>query len=78
MDQTGAFYHAEVDGGYLFRGVAWVFGPHPLSFWNGVSDLIATISRLVVEPLRVCLIASTVAYCLDHVQSREPTAATVP
>ncbi len=78
LDQTGAFYHAEVDGGYLFRGVARVFGPHPQSFWNGVSGIISTISRLVVEPLRVCLIASTVAYCLEHVQSREPTPATAP
>jgi hypothetical protein len=78
LDQTGAFYHAEVDSGYLFRFVAWAFGPHPLSFWNGVSDIIATASRLIVEPLRVCLIASTVAYCLEHVQTREPITASAP
>jgi hypothetical protein len=76
LDQTGGFYHAEVDGGYLLRGVAWVLGPHPLTFWNGVADIIATVSRLIVEPLRICLIASTVAYCLEHVQSREPSEAT--
>jgi hypothetical protein len=71
LDQTGAFYHAEVDSGYLFRFTAWVLGPHPLSFWNGVADIIAAASRLIVEPLRICLIASTFAYCLEHVQPRE-------
>lgn len=71
LDQTGAFYHAEVDSGYLFRFVAWVLGPHPLSFWNGVADIIAAASHLIVEPLRICLIASVVAYCLEHVQADE-------
>jgi hypothetical protein len=78
LDQTGSFYHAEVDGGYLFRFVAWVLGPHPLSFWNGVDDIIAAASRLIVDPLRICLIASTIAYCLEHVQARETTTATAP
>jgi hypothetical protein len=38
------------------------------------------ISHIIVEPLRVCLIASTVAYCLEQVQisEPEPTTASAP
>ena len=39
LDMAGAFYHPEVGIGYLFRFTAWLFGPHPLSFWNGFSDI---------------------------------------
>jgi hypothetical protein len=80
LDMAGAFYHPEVGNGYLFRFGTWLFGPHPLSFWQGVVDAIALVSHMIVEPLRVCLIASTVAYCLEQVQADEPqpTTASVP
>ncbi|MGH3676333.1 MAG: hypothetical protein ACRDU5_11460 [Mycobacterium sp.] len=78
LDMAGAFYRPEVEAGYLFRGVAWLFGPHPLSFWNGVADIITLISHLIIEPLRVCLIATTVAYCLEQVRTRESTPASAP
>ena len=68
LDMAGAFYHPEVSIGYLFRFIAWLFGPHPLTFWDGFADTIALVSHIIVEPLRVCLIASTVAYCLEQVQ----------
>ena len=69
LDMAGAFYHPEVSIGYLFRFIAWLLGPHPMSFWDGFSDTIALISHMIVEPLRVCLIASTVAYCLEQVRT---------
>ena len=75
LDMAGAFYHPEVGNGYLFRFIAWLFGPHPLAFWHGFADTISLVSHLIVEPLRVCLIASTVAYCLEQVQSEEATTA---
>jgi hypothetical protein len=80
LDMAGAFYHPEVGDGYLFRFGAWLFGPHPLSFWNGVADPIALVSHIIIEPLRVCVIASTVAYCLEQVQTHEPepTTASAP
>ncbi|RDH75554.1 hypothetical protein DVS77_26020 [Mycolicibacterium moriokaense] len=78
LDMAGAFYHPEVSIGYLFRFIAWLFGPHPLTFWNGFADTIALISHMLVEPLRVCLIASTVAYCLEQVRTDRPTTATAP
>lgn len=76
LDMSGAFYRPEVGIGYLFRFVAWILGPHPLAFWNGFADTIALVSHMVVEPLRVCLIASTVAYCLEQVRADETTEAT--
>ena len=78
LDMAGAFYHPEVSMGYLFRFIAWLFGPHPLTFWNGFADTIALVSHMIVEPLRVCLIASTVAYCLEQAQRHETTTATAP
>ncbi|OBB04780.1 hypothetical protein A5662_11165 [Mycobacteriaceae bacterium 1482268.1] len=78
LDMAGAFYRPEVSVGYLFRFIAWLFGPHPLSFWNGFADTIALVSHMIIEPLRVCLIAATVAYCLEHVRAEETTAAAAP
>jgi len=78
LDMAGAFYHPEVGLGYLFRFIAWILGPHPISFWDGFSDTIALISHMIVEPLRVCLIASTVAYCLEQVRTEQATAASAP
>jgi hypothetical protein len=78
LDMAGAFYHPEVSSGHLFRFVAWLLGPQPISFWNGFADTIALVSHMIVEPLRVCLIASTVAYCLEHVRADEITTASVP
>ncbi len=79
LDMAGAFYRPEVGLGYLFRFTAWLLGPQPLTFWNGFADTIAIVSHMIVEPLRVCLIASTVAYCLEQVRTdTTATAATAP
>lgn len=75
LDMAGALYEPEVGTGNLFRFVAWLFGPHSLAFWNGFADTIALISHIIIEPLRVCLIASTVAYCLEQVRTEQATAA---
>jgi hypothetical protein len=71
LDMAGAFYRPEVTIGYLFRSIAWLFGPHPITFWNGFADTIALFSHVIVEPLRVCLIAATVAYCLEQVGAED-------
>lgn len=78
LDMAGSFYRPEVRIGYLFRGVAWILGPQPLSFWDGVRPTLIFVSHLIIEPLRVCLIASTVAYCLEHVRTQESTAPAAP
>jgi hypothetical protein len=78
LDMSGSFYRAQLGSGYLFRAMAWLLGPHPLAFWDGVSGALALVSHLIVEPLRICLIATTLAYCLEHLTepSPEPTTAT--
>jgi hypothetical protein len=67
LDMSDSYYRAQLGSGYLFRFTAWLLGPHPWPFWSGSIDVIALASHLVVEPLRICLIASTVAFCLEHV-----------
>jgi hypothetical protein len=78
LDMAGSFYRPEIRTGYLLRGVAWLFGPQPLTFWKGVIDTLAEIIHLIMEPLRVCLIASVVGYCLEQMPTREPTAQAAP
>lgn len=78
LDMSGAFYRPEVGNGYLFRFVAWLLGPHPLNFWYGFAETISIASHLIIEPLRICLIASTVAYCLEQLEKEDATTASVP
>ncbi|KRE34433.1 hypothetical protein ASG82_19435 [Mycobacterium sp. Soil538] len=74
LDMSGSFYRAQLGSGHLFRGMAWLLGPHPQTFWDGVYDALTMVSHLIVEPLRICLIAVTLGYCLQ----RLPAAATAP
>lgn len=74
LDMYDSFYRAQLGSGYLFRLTAWLVGPHPYVFWSGTIDAIALASHLIVEPLRLCLIAATVAFCLEHVDRPEGSA----
>ncbi|MGH3638380.1 MAG: hypothetical protein ACRDUX_05040, partial [Mycobacterium sp.] len=74
LDMSDSYYRAQLGSGYLFRFAAWLLGPHPFTFWSGTIDAIALASHLIVEPLRLCLIASTVAFCLEHVSPRNDAA----
>jgi hypothetical protein len=67
LDMTGSFYRAQLGDGYLLRGMARLLGPHPQPFWGGLSQTLSLISHAIVEPLRICLIASTFVYCLEQV-----------
>jgi hypothetical protein len=78
LDMAGSFYRPEMRAGYLFRGAAWLFGPHPEAFWNAVRPTLVFASNLIIEPLRICLIASTVAYCLENVGPKDVRAASAP
>ncbi|GAA2807517.1 hypothetical protein GCM10010533_52130 [Mycolicibacterium pallens] len=76
LDMTGSFYRAQLGDGYLFRGIAWVVGPHPWAFWQGFGNGLSLLSHLIVEPLRICLVASTFVYCVEHIaRDPEPEAA---
>jgi hypothetical protein len=75
LDMAGSFYRAQLGSGYLLRGMAWLLGPHPWSFWDGVLNTFALVSHLIVEPLRICLVAATLAYCLEHPPEEAPARA---
>ena len=80
LDMSGGFFRAQLGDGYLFRAMAWGLGPHPEQFWDGYSDTLSLISHLIIEPLRICLIASTFAYCVQHAiaEDDQQVAVTVP
>jgi hypothetical protein len=77
LDMSGAFYRVQFGDGYLFRGMAWVLGPHSAQFWSAYSTPLSLISHLIIEPLRICLVASTFAYCLQHALNQSPDPAPV-
>lgn len=81
LDMTGSFYRTQLGDGYLFRGMAWVLGPHPQLYWSALTPTLSLVSHLIIEPLRICLVASTFAYCVERAAGRDEAAAepvTVP
>jgi len=76
LDMAGSFYRAQQGSGYLFRGMAWLVGPHPWPFWRGVIDPLELVSHLIIEPLRICLVAATLAYCLERPKPPDDESAT--
>ncbi|HEY7052417.1 MAG TPA: hypothetical protein VH496_09845 [Mycobacterium sp.] len=71
LDMSGSFYRLQSGPGYLFRGMAWLLGPHSIEFWKGYGDALSLLSHMIIEPLRICLVASTFAYCVEHVAKSE-------
>jgi hypothetical protein len=79
LDMAGSFYRAQIGDGYLFRGVALLLGPQPQVFWSNFTGTVSLASHLLIEPLRICLIASTFVYCVERVGRPDPvTASTEP
>ena len=76
LDMAGSFYRAQMGSGYLFRGMAWLLGPHPWPFWLGVIDTMALVSHLIIEPLRICLVTVALAYCLERPEPPDDESAT--
>ncbi|WP_235633119.1 hypothetical protein [Mycolicibacterium fluoranthenivorans] len=72
LDMSGSFFRAQLGSGYLLRGMAWLLGPHDITFWYGTWDLMALVSHSIIEPLRICLIATTLAWCLDRSAAATP------
>jgi hypothetical protein len=77
LDMAGSFYKTQLGDGYLFRGMAWLLGPQPASFWSGVGQPLSLVSHLIVEPLRICLVASTFVFCVEKAQQAMMTEETV-
>lgn len=66
LDMSGSYLRTQIGPGYLFRGMAWLLGPHDISFWAGIDDLLQLISHTIIEPLRICLVATMLAWCLER------------
>ncbi|SDD33731.1 hypothetical protein SAMN04488581_2065 [Mycolicibacterium neoaurum] len=66
LDMAGSFYRAQLGPGYLFRGMAWLIGPHDIGFWFATWDVMALISHSIIEPLRICLVACALAWCVQR------------
>lgn len=66
LDMSGSFFRAQLGSGYLLRAMGWLLGPHDITFWYATWDPMALISQSIIEPLRICLIATTLAWCLDR------------
>lgn len=66
LDMSGSYLRTQIGPGYLFRGMAWLLGPHDIIFWWGTWDLMELISHTLIEPLRVCLVATMTAWCLQR------------
>ncbi|UXA20416.1 hypothetical protein [Mycobacterium sp. SMC-4] len=74
LDMSGSFYRAQLGSGYLLRAMAWLIGPQSQQFWYAGIPAWELLTHLIIEPLRICLIAVTLGYCLHRVPSA--TAAT--
>ena len=66
LDMSGSYLRTQIGPGYLFRGMAWLLGPHDIGFWLGTWSLMDLISHTIIEPLRICLVATTLAWCLER------------
>lgn len=80
LDMSGSYFRAQLGSGYLFRGMGWLLGPQDIAFWFGTWDLMALISHAITEPLRICLVAVMLAWCLDRTKTKaaHATAAAEP
>ncbi|MFL0278027.1 hypothetical protein [Mycobacterium sp. SMC-19] len=64
LDMRGSFYRTQLTEGYLYRGMAKVLGPHGPEFWSAFGGTMSLASQLIVQPLRIALVAAMFAYCV--------------
>jgi hypothetical protein len=61
------------NGWLLFAGVR-VIGPHDLeAWWMNFDDMLAFVVDVLLEPLRICLIAAAYDFCLRRLEERRET-----
>jgi hypothetical protein len=75
LDMFGSFFRAQIGSGYLLRGMSRLLGPHDITFWFGTWDALALVSHSIIEPLRICLIATTLAWCVERWNAKAATTA---
>ena len=76
-----AYAVVEAGSSWLLLGAVRAIGPHDLvTWWMNVDDLLGFGVDVVLEPLRICLIAAAYDLCLRRLEERrtaagEPSAA---
>lgn len=71
LDMSGSFYTGQPTPGFLFRGMAMLFGPRPIAFHHAFDSTLVLLSHLIVQPVRMCVIATAFAYCVHHARMAE-------
>ncbi|MEZ0050801.1 hypothetical protein ABIA30_001799 [Mycobacterium sp. MAA66] len=71
LSVTDTFYRMQIESGYLVRFFAWAIGWHDDAFWSGPGSLAFTLSDTLVTALRICLVASTYAYCAEKIEAEQ-------
>ncbi|HEY7054710.1 MAG TPA: hypothetical protein VH496_21615 [Mycobacterium sp.] len=74
---AGAYFDKDVTDGYLFRGLALLFGPHDWWWWQTYEQTIRAGVGALVDPIRVALVAATYWYCVDRVRAQRDAEASV-
>ncbi|MFB2598076.1 hypothetical protein ACEXQE_09815 [Herbiconiux sp. P17] len=65
-------------GWLLFAGVRLI-GPHDLnSWWMNFDDILVFVVGVILEPLRLCLIAAAYDFCLRKLEERREAADALP
>ncbi|MEB3033960.1 hypothetical protein [[Mycobacterium] nativiensis] len=77
LDMQGSYYRSQLTEGYLFRGMASLLGPHGPEFWSAYGGTLSLISQLIVQPLRIALVAAMFGYCVRRANLRAATAETL-
>lgn len=78
LSVTDSFYRLSIESGYLLRGFAWLMDWHDATFWYGPGGLIFLLADTLVTCLRICLVASVYAYCVEKTEAEERVAAPGP
>ncbi|MUM18165.1 hypothetical protein FZI91_03395 [Mycobacterium sp. CBMA271] len=60
---TDTFFDATISDGYLWRGLAYLFGPHEYAWWTSREATIRLFIGAAIEPIRICLIAGMYWFC---------------
>lgn len=76
LDMRGSYYRSQLTDGYLYRGMAALLGPHGHEFWSAFGGTLSLASQLIVQPLRIALVAAMFGYCVRRANLRAATEGT--
>ncbi|MBA0045719.1 hypothetical protein [Mycobacteroides sp. LB1] len=63
---TDTFFNPQITDGILWRGFAYLFGPHEWMWWTAREGTIRLFLGALIEPIRICLVAGMFWYCVER------------